>query len=454
MLKRLYGTRLFHCRKPFCSAYTRGFETKESLAEHIEVHSLNHRCGFAGCIFANIGFRSSDELSRHVKSSHETLDVPDPSTSSIEFTAFPADQEQLFSDAVVYGHFDAVRRLASRSVLEKCRSVITLAGWFSPPDLLSWLLDHEYFAISLSKKMNEALHAAIEGENLPNIKLLLSRGADISSGDSLYVSKIAQYTTIPNETVHMPGVLRALRRWNVTLMKFLVEECGVTIPRTWDGDKKQLGYIFGAAHLSDATPEHVRSLFNAMKSYIPWPEVYTMGPYFAVNAGPALVRISLENGGDPNGSPDLGDYSPLTRLPNSSLNQHWLEIMELLLEYKADPNKISGSRLWKRSALEMVAHAKGGARSLECAECLLRHGADPNIGGRNTPIYEAVMLGRSEMVKKLLQHGADPANKTGRSIEALVGMKKVEKYFGIPWKDIVRRIQAGEDLQRKGIKGK
>lgn len=463
-LKRLYGPRLYHCKRAFCSAYTSGFETKPSLMEHIGVHSTSHRCHFPGCLFADTGFRSSDDLSRHIKYTHEAPDMPDFSIGANEVANLPEnDQVHLLYDAVASGRFDVVRHLASSPVLAKAENLITLAGWNSPPDLLSWLLNHDYYTKKPStggNDINTALHAAIEGENLPNIKALLSCGADITSQLILKKSRIDVYLTIPKTDNDLKiGLFRALRRWNGALMKFLVEECGVTLPHTWGSTWGHLSAIFEAAHLSEASLEDARRRFSAIQPYIPWTEAYPLGPAYAVLAqSPALVRISLENGGDPNKS--ISDWHETLPLHDSVKGQN-LQITELLLEYKANPNAITKYMQHRfhrtapvqRTAVQLLSlprsFGESASRSnplrMNQMRLLLSYGADPNIG--NDALYNAVRWGAAEMVKLLLQHGADPGRKRP---DRLAGMKKIEKYFGNSWKDIVQKIQSGEELEGRG----
>lgn len=404
-----------------------------------------------------MGFRSRDELSRHIKNAHETRNTPNFSTDPINLATLPkADQLELLYDAMASGQLDAVRNLARESVLaEAPQRIIETAGWHSPPDIVSWLLDRENYGhspLTESCTYTEiALHAAIEGENLPNIKLLLGRGADIRSSYKLQ-------DPVDDRVFFMKpltGVLRALRRWNGTLMKFLVEDCGATIPRTWDEENGDASAIFCAIHLSDSTLEDTRRRFGAMKPYILWPEAYTLAPYYAVRArSPALLRISLENGGDPNKLLNGTDCSPLFECVQGA--EHVLEMVELLLEYKANPNAINGNEN-KSYVLEWLiscnrAHPLVLPVRMRCAKVLLQYGADPNLGILRTPIYDAMKRGQSEMVKLLLQHGADsnptvPNNR--KKMVHLAGTRRVEDYFGIPWDDIVRRIQAGESVERK-----
>ncbi len=84
------------------------------------------------------------------------------------------------------------------------------------------------------------------------------------------------------------------------------------------------------------------------------------------------------------------------------------------------------------------------------SKILLEYGADPNSCADHnaTPLYSAIRHGKPELAKLLLKFGANPHLKKARKeISTLAGMKKIEKYFGAPWNDIVRRIQDGEDLE-------
>jgi hypothetical protein len=369
---------------------------------------MSHRCHFPGCLFADTGFRSSDDLSRHIKYTHEAPDMPDFSIGANEVANLPEDdQVHLLYDAVASGRFDVVRHLASPPVLAKARNLITLAGWHSPPDLLSWLLNHDYYtkgSYTGGNVITTALHAAIEGENLPNIKALLSCGADMTSKVRLLTSGVDVYLNMKAIPVNgfinygSVGLLRALRRWNGALMKFLVEECGVTLPHTWDSSQGDPSAIFEAGHLSEASLEDARRRFSAIQPYIPWTEAFTLGPAYAVLAqSPALVRISLENGGDPNKS--ITDSHISMPLYDSALRQK-LQITELLLEYKASPNAITkyGSRS-SRTAVQLLS-SPSASRSYQLRmnqmRLLLSYGADQNMG--NDALYNALMGGSAELV--------------------------------------------------------
>jgi ankyrin repeat protein len=93
-----------------------------------------------------------------------------------------------------------------------------------------------------------------------------------------------------------------------------------------------------------------------------------------------------------------------------------------LLMMGADPNVKQGSL----SALHMVAMADESI----CAgilELLLEYGADPNVRDSvgATPLHDAVLSGKINAVKKLLEHGADVNVRTTGAIVVM------EDYAGI-----------------------
>ncbi|KAK1758999.1 hypothetical protein QBC47DRAFT_449676 [Echria macrotheca] len=418
-LEKLYGPRLFHCTKPFCSAYyLDGFQTRKSRNQHVECHSSQFRCPELGCLFAGEGFSSKIELSRHMVSAHAILDVPALGAGNGDSLAsLPVDDKFLvLQDAIINSQHDEVRHLIREGIVlgieSKWHPILASAAWYSPPDILQWLLTAFTSTTSESstseKEMADmrdtALHAAIESQNLPNIKLLLSNGANIMTQASLNTFRGDLPSYEPGIFTFLFGITRALGHWSGELMRFLIEECGVTLPSPWDDN--MMGHpsrIFASPHLVGLGLEDLRRRFDAMKPYILWTEAYKYGPDCATNANlPVVLRVCLENGGDPNmESRDTGHGTPL---------------------YKA---------------------IRAGALHYgEMAEILLEFGADPNLARKNLktyrPLYAAVRWGNGELVELLLQHGADVTAPMPKDFFGLARVKKVEKYFGAPWHEVVR----------------
>jgi hypothetical protein len=260
----------------------------------------------------------------------------------------------------------------------KMDMIVGLAAWKASPDILLCLLDH---VDSLDQKaktdiyLDSALAMAIHGPVLPNIKILLSRGANIMSPSSLNFSLTG--LGWPYD-IGCSGLLRALMLWDKELIRYLIEECGVTLPQKWPNTTSHMQHpanIFRRPRVLGKTLNDARRQFEEMKPYIIWPEAIEIGPYYAASrpANVLSAKICLENGGDP--------------------DSQWMT----------------------ESALY----------------CAVREGI------REGP----------EVAKALLQHGANPRANGAGIMESLAGMKRIERYFGTSWNDIVRRTQAGEDLR-------
>jgi hypothetical protein len=86
--------------------------------------------------------------------------------------------------------------------------------------------------------------------------------------------------------------------------------------------------------------------------------------------------------------------------------------------------------------------------SIPLAKYFIDNGADVNSRHRSLPpvLFDLVRefsRRHVEVITFLLQQGVDPypSNSKGQSIKSLVGMRKVEKYFGKSWDDLVRETQ-------------
>jgi hypothetical protein len=329
-------------------------------------------------------------------------------------------------DAIKNSQLDVVQKLERVVTVSDPYRILVLAAQHSTPELLEWLLETESFintATPLPDMFDGALGEALEVENLPNIKLLLSRGASILGNHNL---------------------LCALKHWDGDLMQFLVEDCGITLPTQWPDKTGPPATIFEAPGLAGASAEDVRRRFEEVKPYILWPEAFTLAPSWAVRSGsPALVRISLENGGDPN-KKRVGYGSALQQVAAMEHESKSTEMMKLLLEHGADLNE-RGPKNDGTALHEVAAGSSFTQNGLEKAKLLLEHGINPNVG--RSPLYMAVRCSNPELVKLLLQHGANPPTTSRKPITHLAGMKKIEGYFGAPWEDIVRRLGQGEDLE-------
>ncbi|OTA93779.1 hypothetical protein M434DRAFT_395313 [Hypoxylon sp. CO27-5] len=387
-LVRRYGTRLYYCDQRFCYAYRSGFESRRSRNQHLRIHQRPHKCSIANCLFGELGFHDEVELQRHICLAHPQQTFAEDKSDIQAVLALNTKENEIdisiksvmIEDAIKLGEVEPVIKLIrdTRFYRSDLHWFLVLASLIRSqdifPSLYSEILQQPGKALS-KYYSNQVIASALEVENLPCIKYLLSRGADMSKYDKLWHDVIFQ---IPKGRRFMDrklsGYQRALSLWSPVLMNYLVEECHVEFPASIEGPE----LMFYSPAIQKATVDEARMRFNGIKQYIVWPEVYTKGVSWAVSGGcPLSARICLENGGNPNGFTSYDQKSQKT--------------------------------------------------ALYCA-------------------VQSGNKGDAEMVKLLLQYGADPEHEQCRNVERLAGMKKIERYFGFTWGEIVRRIRAGEDL--------
>ena len=130
---------------------------------------------------------------------------------------------------------------------------------------------------------------------------------------------------------------------------------------------------------------------------------------------PAVVRMLLDRGADPNAVDDNG-WSPL----RAALS--YPEAFQMLLDSGADPNRIlsTGSTALLRAVLDQRSQS---------LTVLLEHGADPNLAHAvtgETPLMVAALKLRIDNVRLLLERGADvtQVNSEGRSVLDILGHEK------------------------------
>ena len=119
---------------------------------------------------------------------------------------------------------------------------------------------------------------------------------------------------------------------------------------------------------------------------------------------PAVVKVLLDNGADPN-DPRYA-YPPVVVTSRDDKT----EILKLLLEAGADPDQKTSST----SPALIMAAIKGNS---EAIRLLLEHGADPNITGYggNTALVRAVDSDCVECVRLLLEGGSDGSGEGSRN---------------------------------------
>ncbi|MEA2900806.1 MAG: uncharacterized protein QOH36_693 [Actinomycetota bacterium] len=133
----------------------------------------------------------------------------------------------------------------------------------------------------------------------------------------------------------------------------------------------------------------------------------------ALREDPAVVRLLLEAGADPNReSTGDGEGTPLCAAASWGKS----EVIHELLAHGADPNQRESGVGGSAGYSPLLWASRGGHH--ETARMLLEVGADPNADAEgDTPLCFAVEHGSVAVVRVLLDHGADPrvANSAGRT---------------------------------------
>ncbi|KAI1481969.1 hypothetical protein F4774DRAFT_417330 [Daldinia eschscholtzii] len=380
-LERLYGTETYYCDQYFCHAYRSGFKSKATRDCHLDIHERPHKCPASNCLFSDIGFRDTTELQRHTGAVHSLgiLETTHPNSDALPIQP-SSNMLDALKSAIILDQQQVVREMLIRidmgeiAILDLYR-LLCHASWKASPGTLSCLLDQLVFD---PRNYALGLAVALEAENLPNIKLLLSRGAGISTRTNTSI----RFTGIPRESLNanpleMSGYIRALGTWSPNLLAYLVNECQIEFPEKIDRPE----LLFSSPRINSYTPDELMKRFDGMKQYIIWPQAYIEGIVLAVKEAKCAVavRICLENGGNPNAT------APLHSSSRKKKNMLYYAILE------------------------------GDERAAEIVKVLLKYGAD---------------------IKGLDLHLKKMRTK----------MTAIEKCFGCEWEEIVRRIQAGEDL--------
>ncbi|KAJ2996646.1 hypothetical protein NUW58_g904 [Xylaria curta] len=335
-LQRLYGSFPFYCSHIPCDRYRSGFATKSARDEHLKTHAPNYKCSKADCIYSNIGFKSKQALSQHMFDH----DLHHPTPTATGHAAESNDDEILLmlKDAVAHDDVDCLRGLGVPNA--HVEELVELAAWKAGSEILEYLLEvNRSLPKSNQVGLNKALHIAIETENRPAILCLWNHGADIFNVEILQwitssIMHKARQGLILQSGQMINGFSRALSLWNPDLMRFLIDDCRVSVSvRLSFGSS---GDFCCAPALAGLTSDEVDRRFTELKKYIR-PGAFDKAIRHAIlyNSVQGL-RICLENQGNPNQTFGGGE-TPLYNAVRMGTNVG-AEMAKLLLKYGADPD--------------------------------------------------------------------------------------------------------------------
>ena len=320
-----------------------------------------------------------------------------------------------------------------------CKSLLFKAIRFGQENTIRMLLDRGADVNMSDSDGYTVLHAASDNGNETIVRMLLDRGADVNMSDSagrtgLYIASGRGYETIvrlllenganvnTSDSTRRTGLHIASGRGYETVVRILLENGanidaadnnGATVLQTalFEGHEAVVRLLLG----HDAS----KHTFNASQSL-----ALCMASQFGHET---IVRWLIGNGADVNAS-DLNGNAP----EQASRRGHDLVVQPLPLHHASD-NLLSGIQpgpLWLASCngheavvrilLEHGADANEGTplqaaleRSHSTCEAimllLLQHGADPNQYSlqRDLPLHTALSRGMTNIVKLLLEYGAN-----------------------------------------------
>lgn len=115
------------------------------------------------------------------------------------------------------------------------------------------------------------------------------------------------------------------------------------------------------------------------------------------------ARLALSRGADQKRSPNPKSF---LRLAGEAGHR---QLCDLLVEFGADPNEVSGKREYS------LLHNAVASGNYGFASTLLRLGADPNARSSSgaTPLHFAARSGQGYLVRALLKHAAKPDIRDG-----------------------------------------
>jgi len=398
-LRSLYGPNSFYCTWALCEKFGSGFATKDRRDAHLAHHRRDFTCPAEGCPRGIRGFHSQTELERHASEhgSHQE------STSSFGTTvarptysfdwARPgslADPDVL-TDAIESGQTSLfLELLRNFPITDKsvAKYLLPFAAWKATPTMLEDILKSS--DLKLEVELNRMLAWAIESQNMLNVKSLLERGADISASVPLLDANFAHSTS--GRAMNILNMSHA-RRKNVN-------------------------------SVSDATFVSLTGIARAISLLCP--EVVE---FLIHDCGVRLIRLEED-------SRRVFQYPAITGLAPAEIRSR----LAKMKQYIWLPVCQSQGHLVYRSVPELL-------------EFCLQNGLDPNgqLGSKSLLTHSIVTDdGRPKNVKVLLQNGADPSlpSQEEMILAQRRGMRNLIRYFGDSWENIVKRIQAGEDIER------
>ena len=380
-LKKLYGENLFRCTHTSCVYFHTGFSTRSARSDHLRIHNRPYKCSHLECMFAELGFRSANDLSRHESKTHLQHSYIPMAISSNIGTSHRTEQNiyAVLVDAIEQDQVEVIKDILSRASQHDAQ---------------------ESFSIAAKRGSGAVMDCC-----LTVFKEEFRRGKDRMER--------SKWNELLEGTLHT-----AIMAENAAAV-----ECVLT--QNFDLDF-ETDLNAGDMSFSDEINTEPEGTVQ------PFLDRLTPFEYAFGQASPDVMGILLRNGAYPS-------------IRTEHLGQIFAKAGQRQLLTKDDEDSIT--RLQKLIKFHLSKHvyqfgllAAIQSPSLQYARFCLEMGANPNAKARRPkqrkpPIWFAVKAGNAEMVKLLLQHGADPRD--ARDCSDLPGVEKIEEHFGVSWDEIV-----------------
>jgi hypothetical protein len=295
---------------------------------HLKIHNRPFKCPEPNCEFADIGFISEKDLSRHRSKIHR-CHVSIVKKTASEIPADQFNQEDFISilrDAIeadeidfVRGHYPNVKTLALPLHLD----LLDNAARTASPTMVDYLLEYTLVYSNASINKARALCSAIDGENMTVIKHLIAQGADPTNPDFLE---------------------RALDTYNLEIVETFLGHGAQLVEYSGIFDK-----ICRAAAKEE---DNVFKVLHRMHKYVVGNTGFSRGCRNALLRGSIpLAEYFIDNGADVNYQESFDD-SLLYQLVRRGTRRD-AEVIRFLLQQGVDPYPSNSKRLSIKSLAGM-----------------------------------------------------------------------------------------------------
>ncbi|KAH8816611.1 ankyrin repeat-containing domain protein [Xylogone sp. PMI_703] len=285
------------------------------------------------------------------------------------------------------------------------------------------LLVPKFLTSQEQEQLNGLLATEVHRKNVEGIKYLVNQGADVNLvvhtlwpilhrvamfGLEDAVSFLLSRGANPNPDIKISKPLYwAAREGSVSICCLLLDHEDAAGPYMTLADNQEA--FNGAA--KEGKLEVVQMIWSRRKVELNKKSHHDETPLqAAAKKGHAeVIKFLIEQGALVQDH-EQGDKA----LTGTASGGHFGTVKILCLEGKVDPNaqdEQGTTALYHAAGLKDSKTNKENGK--EMAVFLLDQGADPNLGNSDTPLNRASIYGHLNMMKLLLEHGADPAQECG-----------------------------------------